>query len=150
MVSFKMAPMGKTKTSTPFSQIKEMWFFTVLLKTYKSCKSCKCLSSYPIFILCFKNSDTKEKNESANFGLDKSSWSHHLKKKKLSLQPWVFTSVFAPKKFSGTVKFVPLPVGGDTGLRLCVASGFAGRCHGIRTCLFRGHDMKPSQTMHYC
>ena len=61
MVSFKMAPMGKTKTSTPFSQIKEMWFFTVLLKTYKSCKSCKCLSSYPIFILCFKNSDTKKK-----------------------------------------------------------------------------------------
>ena len=97
MVSFKMAPMGKTKTSTPFSQIKEMWFFTVLLKTYKSCKSCKCLSSYPIFILCFKNSDTKKKRIS-QFWFGQIILVSSSQKKKISVCNRGFSPQFSPQK----------------------------------------------------
>ncbi len=80
-----------------------------------------------------------QKNESANF------WTNHLvpspKKKSTTVSTWFhrsFAQVFPHVSPQSTVKFVPLPVGGDTGLGgFC---RFAGKCR-VRTCLFRGHEI---------
>lgn len=139
MVSFKMAQREKTQTSTPFSQIKEMRCFAVLQVLQMSV-------FLPHFYYVLQKFRYQKKKRISQVFLDKSSWSH-LKKKNSVCNHGVFTPVFAPKKFPGTVKFVPLPVGGDTGLGGEESVCFVGIC--VAQGSWQWYETNPN-FMHYC